>query len=40
MIGFMRGHVYRFDLGTRQVRDLGKAAEVFCYRLHAGPDGP
>lgn len=39
MIGFMRGHVYRMDLDERTVKDLGKAAEVFCYRLHLGPDG-
>ncbi|MBE6929377.1 MAG: hypothetical protein E7463_03765 [Ruminococcaceae bacterium] len=39
MIGFMRGHVYRFSIDDRTVKDLGKAAEVFCYRLHAGPDG-
>ena len=39
MIGFMRGHVYRFSLDNRSVKDLGKAAEVFCYRLHRGPDG-
>jgi len=39
MIGFMRGHVYRYSLDDHSVKDLGKAAEVFCYRLHAGPDG-
>jgi hypothetical protein len=39
MIGFMRGHVYRFSIDTRRVLDLGKVAEVFCYRLHVGPDG-
>lgn len=38
MIGFMRGHVYRYSLDTREVKDLGKAAEVFCFRLHVGPD--
>ena len=38
MIGFMRGHVYRFSLDDREVTDLGKAAELFCYRLHPGPD--
>lgn len=38
MIGFMRGHVYRYSLDDRKVIDLGKAAELFCYRLHAGPD--
>ncbi len=40
MIGFMRGHVYSFDIDSRQVtRDLGKAAEVFCFRLALGADG-
>jgi hypothetical protein len=38
MIGFMRGHVYRFSLDEHSVKDLGKAAEIFCYRLHVGPD--
>lgn len=38
MIGFMRGHVYRYSLKDKTVKDLGKAAEVFCYRLHEGPD--
>ena len=39
MIGFMRGHVYRLSLDDKTVKDLGMAAEVFCYRLHLGPDG-
>ncbi len=40
MIGFMRGHVYCYDLNERNViRDLGKAAELFCYRLVLGADG-
>jgi sugar lactone lactonase YvrE len=38
MIGFMRGHVYRFSLKDRKIKDLGKAAELYCYRLHVGPD--
>lgn len=38
MIGFMRGHVYRYSFNDKSVKDLGKAAEVFCYRLHEGPD--
>ncbi len=38
MIGFMRGHVYRYSLDTKTVKDLGKAAELYCYRLHVGPD--
>jgi len=40
MIGFMRGHVYSFDIDTHRVtKDLGKAAEVFCFRLALGADG-
>ena len=40
MIGFMRGHVYCYDLNQRRViKDLGKAAEIFCYRLVLGADG-
>ena len=39
MIGFMRGHIYRYALDTHTVKDLGKAAELFCFRLHVGPDG-
>lgn len=40
MIGFMRGHVYCFDFRERRViKDLGKAAEVFTYRLALGSDG-
>ncbi|MBQ7720783.1 MAG: hypothetical protein IJT56_09390 [Clostridia bacterium] len=39
MIGFTRGHVYRYGLDDKSVKDLGKAAEIFNYRLHLGPDG-
>ena len=40
MIGFMRGHVYCYDLNERRViKDLGKVAEIFCYRLTLGADG-
>lgn len=38
MIGFMRGHVYRYSFDDKTVKDLGKAAELYCYRLHEGPD--
>lgn len=38
MIGFMRGHVYCFSLDDHSIKDLGKAAELYCYRLHVGPD--
>jgi len=40
MIGFMRGHVYCYDFNTRKViKDLGKVAEIFCFRLALGADG-
>ena len=40
MIGFMRGHVYCYDFNERRViKDLGKVAEIFCYRLALGADG-
>lgn len=38
MIGFMRGHVYCFSLDDHSLKDLGKAAELYCFRLHVGPD--
>ena len=39
MIGFMRGHVYCYDFNTRKViKDLGKVAEIFCFRLVVGAD--
>ena len=40
LIGFLRGHVYCYDFNERRViKDLGKAAEMFCYRLVLGADG-
>ena len=40
MIGFTRGHIYCYDFNTRQViKDLGKVAEIFCFRLALGADG-
>lgn len=39
MIGFMRGHVYSYSIDTKKVTDLGKAAELYCYRLSLGADG-
>ena len=39
MIGFRKGHVYRLGLDDRKVKDLGKQAEIFNYRLHLAPDG-
>lgn len=39
MIGFFLGHMYRYDLTTRTVMDLGKAIEHCSHRIHLGPDG-
>jgi len=40
MIGFTRGHIYCYDFNTRSViKDLGKVAEIFCFRLVLGGDG-
>ena len=39
MIGFMRGHVYSYCIDSKKVTDLGKAAELYCYRLSLGADG-
>ena len=39
MIGFMHGHIYKFDLNTCRTTDLGKAIENCSHRLHVGPDG-
>ena len=36
---FLRGHLCRFDLRTRQVDDLGQVTEVASFRLVVGPDG-
>jgi hypothetical protein len=38
MIGFQRGHMYKYDLDTYTVTDLGKAIETCSHRLHVGPD--
>ncbi len=38
MLGWMRGHLYRFDCKTRKVRDLGQATEYRSYRIVLGPD--
>ena len=38
MLGYMRGHLYRYDRATRKCEDLGQASEYHCYRLVIGPD--
>lgn len=39
MLGYFLGHIYRYDLTTREVLDLGKAIEHTSHRIHLGPDG-
>ncbi len=39
MLGYQRGHMFRYDLESRSVLDLGKAVETCSHRLHVGPDG-
>jgi hypothetical protein len=38
MIGFLRGHVYRYAVATAQLDDLGQVAEWASFRLARGPD--
>ena len=35
---YMRGHVYKFGLPNRHVRDYGQATEMASFRYIAGPD--
>ena len=37
--GYLRGHVYRFDLATRQVTDFGQAVEYGTWRWIHAADG-
>ncbi len=39
MLGYQRGHMYKYDLSTHRVKELGKAIETCSHRLHVGPDG-
>ena len=38
MLGWMRGHLYRYDCKARKCRDLGQASEYRSYRIVLGPD--
>lgn len=38
-ITYYRGHIYRFDLDTRNLTDYGQCTEFGAYNLHEGPDG-
>ena len=37
-IGFQRGHIYKYDLTTREATDMGKGIEACSHRMHVGPD--
>lgn len=38
MMGWMRGHLYRYDCKTRKCEDKGQATDYRCYRIVLGPD--
>ena len=38
MLGWMRGHLYRYDCKTRKCEDKGQATEYRCYRIVLGAD--
>lgn len=38
MLGYMRGHLYRYDCKTNKCEDKGQASEYHCYRVALGPD--
>lgn len=38
MLGWMRGHLYRFDCKTRKCEDKGQVSEYRSYRIMVGPD--
>ena len=38
MLGWMRGHLYRYDCKTRKCEDKGQVSEYKCYRIALGPD--
>lgn len=38
-MGFMKGHLYRYDFGTRHSKDMGKVSEMASFRMVPGPDG-
>ena len=38
MLGWMRGHLYRYDCKTHKCEDKGQATEYRCYRIVLGPD--
>lgn len=39
MMGYMRGHLYRYDLTSGDLKDLGQVTEFGSFRFARGPDG-
>ena len=39
MLGFMKGHLYRYGFKTKEVEDYGQVSEKATYRLVTGSDG-
>ncbi|MCY2924441.1 MAG: hypothetical protein NT031_03230, partial [Planctomycetota bacterium] len=39
MMGYMRGHLYRYDLASGGLKDLGQVTEFGSFRFARGPDG-
>lgn len=39
MLGFLRGHLYRYSGKENRSYDMGQATERCTYKLHRGPDG-
>lgn len=37
--GYFRGHLYRLDIATNELKDYGQVTEYGSFRLHVGPDG-
>lgn len=38
-IGYVRGHLYRYDLDSAEVTDMGQVSEFGSFRVALGPDG-
>lgn len=38
-MGFMKGHLYRYDFDTHEAKDMGKVSEMASFRMVPGPDG-
>ena len=38
-MGYLKGHLYRYDFKTHRAKDFGKVSETASFRLVPGPDG-